>query len=44
MGVGGREHIKGDRGHVIEDVEGGSKGNSQMGFLGANEKEADGFP
>ena len=36
----GGEDVSGGSGHVIEDVEGGTGGNGQMGALGADKKDA----
>ncbi|KAF7010485.1 hypothetical protein CFC21_024897 [Triticum aestivum] len=38
------EDVSGGSGHVIEDVEGGTGGNDQMGFLGTEEKDAAATP
>ncbi|EMS66105.1 hypothetical protein CFC21_064744 [Triticum aestivum] len=35
-----RGAVRGGNGHVIEDVEGGTGVNGQMGFLGTEEKDA----
>ena len=40
----GEEDVSGGSGHVIEDVEGGTGGNGQMGFLGTEEKDAAATP